>query len=162
MRSTRRRRAASVALAVALLLGGAATDAAPAAAAPAPTARGVSMSELQRTVFDQVNQQRGMSGRSRLAARDRMMTTAQRWAEELARCRCLKHRAPPFQVGKGWYAAAENVGYGPSLSSIHSAFMNSPGHRRNILTRRFTHLGVGVARDGNTYYVVHAFADFTP
>jgi uncharacterized protein YkwD len=30
----------------------------------------------------------------------------------------------------------------------HQAFMNSPGHRANILDRRFDRVGVGVYRDG--------------
>jgi uncharacterized protein YkwD len=37
--------------------------------------------------------------------------------------------------------------------------MDSPGHRANILTSEFTHVGVGVAKDGDFYYVAQMFVD---
>jgi len=41
----------------------------------------------------------------------------------------------------------ENVGEGPSASSVEAAFMASPPHRANILGN-YTHVGVGVFVDG--------------
>jgi hypothetical protein len=43
-----------------------------------------------------------------------------------------------------WTRLAENVGVGPSVSSLHTALMNSEGHRRNILDKDVTQLGIGV------------------
>ncbi len=45
-----------------------------------------------------------------------------------------------------WLALAENVGVGADVSSLHSAFMNSAGHRRNILGD-YNYIGVGVTTD---------------
>ena len=55
---------------------------------------------------------------------------------------------------RGWTRAAENVAYGYNVTSVVDAWMNSPGHRANILGD-FTHIGVGVAKgsDGQLYYV---------
>jgi uncharacterized protein YkwD len=36
-------------------------------------------------------------------------------------------------------------------------WMNSPGHRENILRTEFTETGVGVWRKGNTYYITQLF-----
>jgi uncharacterized protein YkwD len=37
-------------------------------------------------------------------------------------------------------------------------WMNSPGHRANILNKNYTHIGVGVYRSGNKIYLVQLFA----
>jgi uncharacterized protein YkwD len=87
---------------------------------------------------------------------------AQNWARHLAECRCLEHRNGPYGAPPGWFAAAENVGRGWSLAQVQRAFMNSPPHRENILTRRWTHIGTGVAEAPNgELFVVQAFMDRT-
>lgn len=45
-----------------------------------------------------------------------------------------------------WAALGENVGVGPDVSSLHSAFMASAGHRANILGD-YDYIGVGVTVD---------------
>lgn len=48
--------------------------------------------------------------------------------------------------GGGFTASGENVAFGqPDPATVVTAWMNSPGHRANILFPDFTHLGVGVA-----------------
>jgi uncharacterized protein YkwD len=55
----------------------------------------------------------------------------------------------------------ENVGSGPSVEAIQAAFMNSPGHRANILNPEFNWAGAGVAVAGNgTVYVVQVFGKY--
>jgi len=41
---------------------------------------------------------------------------------------------------------------------IHHDFMNSPGHRKNILNYRFSHCGISVIKTENVYYVTQVFA----
>jgi len=58
--------------------------------------------------------------------------------------------------GVDYFAAGENIAVGPRLpKQVVDAWMNSPGHRANILNPGFGHLGVGVAvgEDGKTYWV---------
>jgi uncharacterized protein YkwD len=48
-----------------------------------------------------------------------------------------------------WTVAGENVGAGLSMRGLYDAFMDSDGHRANILERRFRRVGIGVyAHDG--------------
>ncbi len=48
--------------------------------------------------------------------------------------------------GSGFVASGENVAFGqPNPAAVVKAWMDSPGHRANILYPDFTHLGVGVA-----------------
>lgn len=51
---------------------------------------------------------------------------------------------------------AENVGFGPSVGSVHRAFMNSEAHRRNVLAYA-QDAGFGVIRSGETIYVTELF-----
>jgi uncharacterized protein YkwD len=58
-----------------------------------------------------------------------------------------------------WRVLGENVGYGGSVASVCDAFLKSATHRANVLDRRFTLVGVGVALDGQgRTFVVEQFA----
>jgi uncharacterized protein YkwD len=46
-----------------------------------------------------------------------------------------------------WQIAGENVGVGPTARGLHEAFMDSPGHRANVLSRAYDRVGVGLVRD---------------
>jgi uncharacterized protein YkwD len=51
-------------------------------------------------------------------------------------------------VEPAWQSAGENIGTGFSVESLHTAFMNSPGHFANIVGN-YNRLGVGVVTDGD-------------
>ncbi len=55
-------------------------------------------------------------------------------------------------VTTGWQVLGENVGVGPNPSVLHTAFMNSPGHRANVLGD-FNFVGIGAERapDGKLF-----------
>jgi len=55
-----------------------------------------------------------------------------------------------------WLRVGENVGVGPSITSLQSAFMNSTGHRDNILGD-FTHVGIGVKQSGTRIFTTVVF-----
>ncbi len=60
-------------------------------------------------------------------------------------------------ITSGWSVMGENVGRGPSVDIIHMAFMNSAGHRANILGD-YNYIGVGADRSGDgTLYVTVIF-----
>lgn len=142
-----------------LLLVGALVTILPIDADAAPRA----ISEDQERVRELVNDTRRSAGRGALTMNQQFADRATLWARELARCQCLKHRDGPYGAPPGWYAAAENVGRGWSLAQVHQAFLGSEGHRENILTRRFTHIGTGVAVSARgEIFVVQAFMDRTP
>lgn len=56
-----------------------------------------------------------------------------------------------------WTAWAENVGYGGSVESVHTALMDSPGHRKNLLSSTFSQVGVGVVEGGGQTWVTQVF-----
>ena len=59
-------------------------------------------------------------------------------------------------AGTGWSGIAENVGRGGSPTSLHDAFMASPGHKKNILGD-YNHVGIGTDISGGSLYVTVVF-----
>ena len=55
-------------------------------------------------------------------------------------------------------ASGENIARGQAdASSVMASWMNSEGHRKNILNPNFTHIGVGYTLNNNTTYWVQLF-----
>ena len=96
------------------------------------------------------------------------MAIARERAANMAQMNCFSHTAcgpDPFQLlaanGYAYSTAGENIArnnYPDSQSEdvAMTGFMNSPGHRANILEPRFTKVGIGVAvgADGMKYFAV--------
>jgi hypothetical protein len=62
-----------------------------------------------------------------------------------------------YRCAGAWTLYGENVGVGPDVQSVHQAFMNSPGHRENILFPYFTELGTGTAWSKGNVYVTEIY-----
>ncbi|HZJ27554.1 MAG TPA: CAP domain-containing protein [Acidimicrobiia bacterium] len=59
---------------------------------------------------------------------------------------------------RGWNNLGENVAYGyPGVTEVVDAWLASPGHRANLLSTNFTHLGIGLAYHGSTPYWTQDF-----
>ena len=65
----------------------------------------------------------------------------------------LFHSSNLANVTSGWASLGENVGVGPTVDDLHTAFMNSAGHRDNILGDWDT-IGVGVTHSDQGYMFV--------
>ena len=94
--------------------------------------------------------------RVRLA--DRISELARRHSLKMARTHDLFHTKDPARFyldGVRWKTWGENVGVGPSIADLQAAFMDSAGHRANILNPAFRHVAVGaVRRDGIVWVTV--------
>ena len=49
--------------------------------------------------------------------------------------------------GYAYSGAGENIAHHATVEKAEAAFLSSPGHRRNILNKAYTKVGVGVALD---------------
>lgn len=143
MRLVRRLSVALTALAVAL---GAAGIAAP--SAQASTA----------STFDSlINSARASAGLGAYAVRSDLAAVAQGQAQRMAASQKLYHNPSLASQVKGWQYVGENVGYGPDVNTLMSAFMHSPSHKANILDHQFTQVGVGAVTVGSTIWVSMVF-----
>lgn len=108
---------------------------------------------------DLVNASRAQNGMGAYGWNNDLYFKAQGWADQLARDGYLHHSNLADGAPAGWMSLGENVGVGYDLGQIQNAFMNSPGHRANILSGVFDADGIGVSRDAQgRYWVVHEFA----
>jgi uncharacterized protein YkwD len=108
-----------------------------------------------------VNGSRSDAGVAGLLPSPHAMDKAQAWAEHLAAIGRLEHSDLRDGMPDGWKQLAENVGYGPSIEAIEQAFLNSPGHRANLLNPVYNWVGTGTARSANgTLFVVQVFAKY--
>jgi hypothetical protein len=104
-----------------------------------------------------VNAARADAGRPPLRVASELTRVARRHSAVMADSSHLHHNPNLATDVTGWTRLAENVGRGPSVSSLHTALMNSEGHRRNILDDRVTEIGVGVEVRGSTVWVTQVF-----
>lgn len=142
---------AAVALAVASLLG---VLAAPPAGAARFTGR---LTASQQGAKNLLNRDRNLNRRAVLVSEADAQAKAQAWANRLAAEGKIYHSKLSDGIRTRWCSLGENVGYGPSMSAVEKAFMNSARHRANILNPKYTGVGVGVAYRGNVVYVVQFF-----
>ncbi|HYF51962.1 MAG TPA: CAP domain-containing protein [Planctomycetota bacterium] len=131
-------------------------------AAPEITADG--NDELEREILRRVNEQRQGNGLEGLQRNDLLTEAARDHSENMARQNLLSHeldgKGPEFRIKNTGYKAlaiAENVAFNdPTAEAVVKSWMNSPGHRANILNKNYTEAGVGIARNekGQPYYTL--------
>ena len=115
--------------------------------------------ELQ--FVDLINQERSQRGLRPLATNGDLVSGARFQADAIRDAGRLFHNPDLGSVTTGWTKMGENVGYGGTVSGLHVAFMNSPGHRANILDPAYTHVGVGVVVEGSRIWVAEVFMQST-
>ncbi|MBQ4608616.1 MAG: hypothetical protein IJN79_04260 [Clostridia bacterium] len=68
-------------------------------------------------------------------------------------------RAMLTHFGYRFSGAGENIAHHATVEKCQAAFLSSPGHRSNIMSRAYTKFGVGVALDQNGHvYLTQIFA----
>ena len=112
-----------------------------AAFAVAPLAAQASGTDSQ--FFSLTNASRAANGQAGYAWRSDLAAVAYGQAARMASSGKLYHNPNLATEVKNYSFAGENVGYGPTVSAIENAFMNSPEHRANILDHDFTEVGIG-------------------
>jgi hypothetical protein len=145
MTSTRRLWVCAVAVAAALL----------ASVLAAPGAFASSASSF----VSLVNSSRSSAGLHAYAGSSELNAVAQGQAQRMASAHRLYHNPGLASQVTNWKYVGENVGYGPDVNTLFSAFMHSPEHKANILDHDFTQIGVGAVTSGGTLWVSMVFRD---
>jgi uncharacterized protein YkwD len=111
----------------------------------------------QSQVLSELNADRSAHHVRALDTQADAQAKAQAWADKLARENKLYHSNLPDGIHVKWCSIGENVGYGPSIPAVEDAYMNSPGHKANILSTQWNGAGVGYATNGSRVYTVQVF-----
>jgi len=108
--------------------------------------------EFEREVFDLTNEHRIANGLNPLQWDDVLATASREHSEDMFYSNNMSHTgsdgSTPGQridrMGIAWRRWAENVAAGQQTpAEVVEGWMNSPGHRANILNPNLTTLGVG-------------------
>ena len=116
------------------------------------------VSSFEREVVRLVNEVRAKHGLKPLAENWELSRVARYKSQDMVDNRYFSHTSPtygtPFQMirafGLTYRTAGENIAYGQRTpQAVVNAWMNSSGHRANILNVSYTQIGVGYVANGH-------------
>ena len=119
------------------------------------------LSIIIQEVLDIVNSERGRVGLLPLRLHSQLIAAAQAHSDDMARHNFMSHTgsdgSSPFdrmkRYGYNFRWAGENVASGySSPQDVMRGWMNSSGHRANILNPNFRDIGIGYARGNSPYW----------
>lgn len=123
---------------------------------------GYQISAFEKRVVELVNIERGKEGLKPLAADPLLGKGARAKSQDMVDNNYFSHTSPkygsPFAMmktfGVKYAAAGENIASGQaSPESVVKSWMNSPGHRANIMSTKYGKIGVGYAyKSGGNYH----------
>ena len=119
------------------------------------------MSSDESRILQLVNAERAKAGAKALSSSSDCTRLARMKSQDMADNNYFSHQSPtygsPFDMLKSnnvsYMYAGENIAMNQSAEAAFRAWMNSEGHRKNILNPNFTELGVGIAPKGNGSYI---------
>ena len=117
-----------------------------------------SVTAFEQEVIRLVNEIRVENGLNALTANWELSRVARYKSQDMVDNRYFSHTSPtygtPFQMikafGLSFRTAGENIAYGQTTpQAVVNAWMNSSGHRANILNASYTQIGVGYVANGH-------------
>ncbi len=115
-------------------------------------------SAFQKKVVELVNAERAKAGLKPLKMNTELSKVATLKSQDMAKNNYFDHNSPtygsPFDMmkkyGISYRTAGENIAMGQTTpEQVMNGWMNSPGHRANILKSSFTEIGVGIAKNSS-------------
>jgi len=130
----------------------------PATSTPKTT---VELSAEERQLLTLINNERAKAGLAALQVDPELMKVARTKANDMVQNNYFSHYSPtygsPFdmmrQFGISFKAAAENIAGNSTIQGAVNAWMNSSGHKANILNGSYNYTGIGIARSNKYGYV---------
>lgn len=121
---------------------------------------------FRERVIELTNTERQAQNLAPLSENSALTAAAQAHADWMASSGCFGHVCPDepvvgarvLQAGYQWSWWAENIAFGyPTPEKVVDGWMNSPGHRANILNPNLREIGIGAILDGMRSYWVQDF-----
>lgn len=137
-----------------------------------PTDSDQFMSQVETIIFQKVNEERSKAGMQPLEYNTTMEKYARIKSQDMGDRGYFDHKDPQGNViteqmkkdGVSYRAWGENIAYIGGMTDANQLankfmtnWMNSSGHRANILSGNFSGIGVGVYKIGNTVYATQEF-----
>ncbi|MEC1489268.1 MULTISPECIES: CAP domain-containing protein [Bacillus] len=119
-----------------------------------------SVSAYEKKVVELTNAERQKQGLKPLQIDETLSKSARAKSQDMKDKNYFDHQSPtygsPFDMmksfGISYKTAGENIAKGQKTpEEVVKAWMNSEGHRKNILNPNFTHIGVGYVESGSIW-----------
>jgi len=131
------------------------------------TSSGDNFSAMQTEMLGYINADRSANGLAPLTLTKPLSDGAYLKSKDMAVNNYFSHTSPtygsPFDMmkslGISYSAAGENIAKNTSIKGAYDAFMNSSGHRANILNTQFSNLGLGIYQKDNYLYITQWFTN---
>jgi uncharacterized YkwD family protein len=128
----------------------------PGTTTPAPSNVGATADE--QAMLDLVNKARADAGLGALQFDAELLKVARLKAKDMVDNNYFSHQSPtygsPFdmmrQFGVSFKTAGENIAGNQTVDAAFKAWMNSPGHKANILNGNYNYTGIGIV-SGSAY-----------
>ncbi|MCR4441134.1 MAG: CAP domain-containing protein [Peptococcaceae bacterium] len=126
---------------------------------PAPSPAPVyGLTTDEQKMYELINQERAKAGVAPLQLDMRLVESARIKSKDMIDNNYFSHTSPVYggfatlirKYAPDYRYIGENIAGNRTVEAAQSAFMNSEGHRRNILNPNYTHVGIGVV-DGGPY-----------
>lgn len=123
---------------------------------PGSTPTTQSEGSIAQRVLDLTNVERSRVGAPALSLNPQLMAAAQAHTDLMVKYNQMSHQLPGepslgnriSQTGYRWLAVSENIAQGQHTpEQVVASWMNSPGHRVNLLDSKYQQLGVGFANN---------------
>ena len=119
---------------------------------------GLNLTQDELEIFNLINEKRIANGLKALAIDNEVMVVARDKAKDMVNNNYFAHNSPTFgspfdmlkKYGISYKSAGENLAGNSSNQKAVEAWMNSEGHRANILNSSFNYTGIGVV-NSNRY-----------
>ncbi len=110
----------------------------------------------EERMLDLINRDRRAEGLTPLRMDEELRQVARAHSREMFQLSYFAHKSPrtgsPTDRLKAaeidYMIAGENLAYQPNVEVAHRELMNSPGHRKNIMSPLYKRVGIGVVRGG--------------
>jgi uncharacterized protein YkwD len=118
--------------------------------------------DLTARVLARVNEERAAEGAAPLTRNALLDAAAAEHAADMVDNMYFSHTGSDGSTvaervsaqGYSWSTVGENIAYGPSdADGVMDLWMNSPGHRANILNGSYTEIGIALDNRGLPYWV---------
>lgn len=128
-----------------------------------PISKVVTVEQMRQVILDQTNAARKNNGLAPLTLSTKITSVAQAWTVKQASANAMSHN-PSYstQIPSGWRWAGENVAEGFDYSNVVEGWLTSPGHYKNIMNDKATHIGIGIAfSSSDRAYFTQNFAAYS-
>ncbi|MBC2581324.1 CAP domain-containing protein [Clostridium sp. DJ247] len=123
---------------------------------PAAQTNSGTLSNSEQKMLNLVNSVRAQNNLPALKVDTQLCNVARVKSQDMIDNNYFSHYSPKYgspsdmikSFGVNYVTVGENIAGNQNVQSAQNALMNSPEHRKNILSSEFTHIGIGIKQGG--------------